>query len=170
MIDKKNTVEESKIKDMRMLVSPYPAFVEKNATADDIAKMLIASPNLKSIYVVDDKLKLIGRVTLKKLIKHEFKDILPSSFEYFDALEFIGDKTAEDLMIQSDFVRDNDTLKTAFLKMYENEFDALPVVNDELRLIGNIDLLELLIILIEKKEKKANKKFLQITLNRPFHR
>ena len=170
MIDKKNTVEESKIKDMRMLVSPYPAFVEKNATADDIAKMLIASPNLKSIYVVDDKLKLIGRVTLKKLIKHEFKDILPSSFEYFDALEFIGDKTAEDLMIQSDFVRDNDTLKTAFLKMYENEFDALPVVNDELRLIGNIDLLELLIILIEKKERKTNKKFLQITLNRPFHR
>jgi CBS domain-containing protein len=73
-------------------------------------------------------------------------------------------------MIQSDYVTDNDTLKTAFLKMYEHEFDELPVVDKDNHLIGNIDLLELLTILIEKKEKKNNKKFLQLTLNRPFHR
>ena len=167
---RKNMIEEVKIKDMRMLVTPYPAFVEKKASSDDIAKMLIANPNLKSVYVVDDKLKLVGRVTLKKLIKHEFMDLLPNSFGYFDALEFIGDKTADDLMVPPDYVRDNDTLKTAFVKMYENEFDELPVVDKDLHLIGNIDLLELLTILIEKKEKKANKKYLQLTLNRPFHR
>ena len=165
-----NMVEEIKIKDMRMLVTPYPAFVEKKASADDIAKMLIANPCLKSVYVIDDKLELVGRVTLKKLIKHEFMDLLPRSIEYFNALEFIGDKTAEDLMIPSDYVRDNDTLKTAFVKMYEDEIDELPVVDKDLHLIGNIDLIELLTILIEKKEKKANKKYLQLTLNRPFHR
>lgn len=163
-------VEEVKIKDMRMLVTPYPSFVEKKASADDIAKMLIANPNLKSIYVIDDEMRLVGRVTLKKLIKHEFMDLVPSAFEYFNALEFIGKKTAEDLMIQSDYVKDNDTLKTAFVKMYEHEFDELPVVDKDRHLIGNIDLLELLTILIEKKEKKNNKKYLQLTLNRPFHR
>jgi len=167
---RKNMVEEVKIKDMRMLVTPYPAFVEKKASADDIAKMMIANPNLKSVYVVDDKLKLVGRVTLKKLIKHEFMDLLPSSFGYFDVLEFVGDNTADDLMIPPDYVRDNDTLKNAFVKMYQNEFDELPVVDKDLYLIGNIDLLELLTILIEKKEKKANKKYLQLNLNRPFHR
>jgi CBS-domain-containing membrane protein len=163
-------VEEVKIKDMRMLVTPYPAFVEKKASADDIAKMFIANPCLKSVYVIDDKLELVGRVTLKKLIKHEFMDLLPRSFEYFNSLEFIGDKTAEDLMIPSDYVRDNDTLKTAFVKMYEDEIDELPVVDKDLHLIGNIDLIELLTILIEKKEKKANKKYLELILNRPFHR
>ena len=132
--------------------------------------MLVAIPTLKSIYVVDDKMKLIGRVTLKKLIKHEFMDLLPSYFEYFDALEFIGKKTVDDLMGPSDYVKDNDTLKTAFVKMYENEFDELPVVDKNIHLIGNIDLLELLTILIEKKEKNNNKKYLQLTLNRPFHR
>lgn len=167
---KKKMVEEVKIKDIRMLVTPYPAFVEKNASSDDIAKMLIANPNLKSVYVVDDNMRLVGRVTLKKLIKHEFMDLLPNSFEYFDALEFIGDKTAEDLMVPPDYIHDNDTLKTAFVKMYENEYDDLPVVDKNLHLIGNIDLLELLTILIEKKEKKANKKYLQLTTNRPFHR
>jgi len=163
-------IESVKIKDMRMLITSYSGFVDKQASLDDIAKMFIADPCLKSIYVVDNEQKLVGRITLKKLIKHEFMDLIPSSFEYFDALEFIGDKSAQELMIPSYYVKDNDTLKTAFLKMYENNLEELPVVDDNLHLIGNIDLIELLTILIEKKERKANKKYLQLTINRPFLR
>ena len=162
-------VETVGIKDMRMLVNPYPIFVEKKTSTDDIAKMLIANPRLKSVYVLDDKSKLVGRVTLKKLIKHEFMDLLPSSFEYFNALDFIGNKTAEDLMGSPEYVKDDDTLKTAFVKMYENDLDELPVVDDKLCLIGVIDLLELLTILIEKKEKQAGRKYLSLISNRPFH-
>ena len=163
-------VDEVKIKDIRMLVTPYPTFVEKKASADDIAKTLIAYPNLKSVYVVDDKLKLVGRVTLKRLMKHEFMNLIPSSFEYFDALEFIGNKSAEEIMTAPVYVKDEDTLKTAFVKMYENDLEELPVVDDNLHLIGNIDLIELLTILIEKKEQKENKNYLQLNINRPFHR
>ena len=163
-------VESVKIKDMRMFVTPYSDFVSKQASLDDIAKTFIADPRLKSVYVVDDKQKLIGRVTLKKLIKHEFMNLIPSSFEYFDALEFIGNKSAEELMVAPVYVKDNDTLKTAFVKMYENDLEELPVVDDTLHLIGNIDLIELLTILIEKKEQKTNKSYLLLNLNRPFHR
>jgi CBS domain-containing protein len=162
--------EKVKIKDMRLLVTPYSGFVDKRASLDDIAKMMIANPSLKSIYVLDDKLKLVGRVTLKKLIKHEFMNLLPSSFEYFDALEFIGDKTAEEIMTAPFYVKDDDTLKTAFVKMYENDLEELPVVDNDLHLIGNIDLIELLTILIEKKEQKANKDYLQLKINRPYTR
>jgi len=163
-------VEKVKIKDMRMLVTPYSGFVYNKASLDDIAKMMIANPSLKSIYVVDEKQKLLGIITLKNLIKHEFLNLIPSSFEYFNALEFIGNKTAEEIMTAPVYVKDNDALKTAFIKMYENEIEELPVVDNNLSLIGNIDLLELLTILIENKEQKANKKFLKLVINRPFHR
>ena len=163
-------VEAIKIKDMRMLVTPYPSFVSKEVPTDEIAKTLIANPRLKSVYVVDDKLKLIGKITLKMLIKHEFMDLVPRNFSYFEALEFIGKKTAENLMVSPIYVKDNDTLKTAFIKMYENDLDELPVVDENLRLIGNIDLLELLTMLIEKKEQKAGKKYLNLTSNRPFYK
>lgn len=163
-------VDKTSIKDMRMLVSPYPSFVQTSATTDEIAKAFITNPNLKSVYVVDDKLRLFGNITLKDLIKHEFIDLVPSSFEYFDALEFIGRKTAEDLMSSAIYVKDNDSLKEAFVKMYENDVEELPVVDDEHHLIGNIDILELLTYLIEKKERKANNHFLQLTINRPFIR
>ena len=163
-------VETVKIKDMRMLVSPYSVFVNKHETLDDIAKMFIADPSLKSVYVVDDKQQLVGSITLRKLIKHEFMNLIPTSFEYFDALEFIGSKSAEDIMIAPFFIKDDDTLKTAFIKMYENDLEELPVVDDNLHLIGNLNLIELLTILIEKKEQKANKDYLQLIINRPFHR
>jgi len=163
-------VDSLKIKDIRMLVTPYSGFVEKNASIDDIAKMMIGNPSFKSVYVVDDKQKLVGRVTLKNLIKHEFLNLIPSSFEYFNALEFIGDKTAEGIMTTPLYVKDDDTLKTAFIKMYENNLEELPVVDKNLNLIGNIDLIELLTILIENKEQKLNKKFLKLVINRPFHR
>ena len=163
-------VAKFKIRDIRMLVSPYSGFVNKQASLDDIAKMILANPSLKSVYVIDDKQKLVGRVTLRNLIKHEFLNLIPSSFEYFNALEFIGDKTAEEIMTAPVYVKDDDTLKTAFVKMYENELEELPVVDGNSHLIGNIDLLELLTILIEKKEQKANKKFLRLVINRPFHR
>ena len=162
-------VEEVTIRDMRMLITSYSGFVNIHASLDDIAKMWIADPRLRSIYVVDDSLRLVGRVTLKNLIKHEFINLLPSSFDYFNALEFIGDKTAQELMTSSEYVKDDDTLKTAFLKMYEHDLDELPVVDEDLHLIGNLDLLELLTILIEKKEKKAHRSFLKLNINRPFH-
>ena len=54
--------------------------------------------------------------------------------------------------------------------MYEYDLDELPVVNEKLKLIGNIDLLELLTMLIEKKEQKAGKKYLSLTSNRLFYR
>jgi len=162
-------VDAVRIKDIRMLVNPYPIFVEKKTSTDDIAKMLIANPRLKSVYVVDNTLKLVGRVTLKRLIKHEFKNLLPSAFEQFNALDFIGDKTAEALMVSPVYIKDKDTLKTAFVKMYQSDLDELPVVDMNLHLIGVIDLLELLTILIEKKDKQADKTYLSLTSNRPFH-
>ena len=73
-------------------------------------------------------------------------------------------------MIAPIFVKDDDTLKTAFIKMYENDLEELPVVDDNMHLIGNLNLIELLTILIERKEQKANKDYLQLKINRPFHR
>lgn len=44
------------------------------------------------MYVVDDKLRLISKITLKMLIKHEFMNLAPLNFSYFGVLEFIGKK------------------------------------------------------------------------------
>ena len=163
-------IESVKISDMRMIVNPYPIFLKKNGSINDIAKALIATPRLKSVYIVNDRLKLIGKVDLKKLIKNVFRNLIPSSFGFVNALDFVGDTTIEDLMDEPTYVKDNDTLKTAFVKMYENDLDELPVVNDKLNLIGIIDSLELLTILLEQKEQKAGKEYLTITSNRPFHK
>jgi Mg/Co/Ni transporter MgtE len=153
-----------------MLITPYPSFVFQSDTTDQIAKTFISNPLNKSVYVVDENLRLVGMISLRKLIRHEFKDLIPAEFESFRALEFIGNKSAKDLMYPPIFVYDYDSLKTAFLKMYSNEVDQLPVIDKNKRLLGNIDLLELMTILIEKKERNANKEFLTFIVSRPFSR
>ena len=163
--------ENIKIKEARMLVTPNPLFVLGDETLDDVAKALIANPGLKTAYVVDDDLQLVGEITLSSLVKQEFKDIIPSSsIDCFNALEFLGNEVAKDIMSRSIFVSDEDTLKTAFVKMYEYGLCELPVVDENKRLKGNIDMLELLAMLIEKKEQKAGKKYLSLTSSRPFYK
>ena len=163
--------ENIKIKEARMLVTPNPLFVLEDETLDNVAKAFIANPQLKTAYVVNDNLQLVGGITLSNLVKQEFKDIIPSSsVEYFNALEFIGKDVAKDILSKPIFVSDEDTLKTAFVKMYKYDLCELPVVDKNKWLIGNIDMLELLTILIEKKEQKANRNYLQLNINRPFHR
>ena len=61
------------------------------------------------------------------------------------------------------YVKDDDTLKTAFDKLFENDLVELSNVVEKFRLIGNIDLIELLTILIEKKERQAGEKYLTLT-------
>ncbi|RLF29793.1 MAG: CBS domain-containing protein [Thermoplasmata archaeon] len=160
-----------RIKDIRMLITPYPSFVHEDANMDEIAKMMIANPKARSVYVVDKKLRLIGKITLKMLVRQEFRDLIPlSSTSSFYSLEWIGKKYAKEIMAEPVYVKDNDTLKTAFIKMYENGLDELPVVDEKMHLIGNIDMLELLTMLIEKKEQERNKKYLRLNINRPFQK
>ena len=167
MVDEKQV----KIKDMRMLITPHPTFVHKNADADAVAKSMLAEPLLREVYVVDDDMKLLGVITLNALIKHEFADLIPDSLdeELFSALEFVGKKTAEELMTAPVYVQDTDSLKTAFVKMYERNLDSLPVVDSEHQLTGTIDMLELLMILIEQKEKQAGRNYLELSMQQPFH-
>ena len=132
--------ENIKIKEARMLVTPNPLFVHEDETLDNVAKSLIANPRLKTVYVVNDKLQLVGEITLSNLVKQEFKDFMPaSSVEYFNALEFVGKDIAKDIMSRSIFVNDEDTLKTAFVKMYEYGLSELPVVDKNKQLMGNIE-------------------------------
>ena len=166
----KNMIEEIKIRDMRTLIYPHFVLVEKKSSIDSIAKKFIANPNLKSVYILDENLKLIGKVTLKNLIKNEFINIIPSSFRYLDALEFIGNKTAEEIMTTPVYIKDKDTLKTAFIKMHENDLEELPVVDEHLHLIGTINLINLLAFVIEKKKQKTNNKYLPLDTHKPFQK
>ena len=166
----RNMIEEIKIRDMRTLINPHFVLVEKKSPIDSIAKTFIANQNLKSVYVLDENLKLVGKITLKNLIKNEFINLIPNSFKYLDALEFIGNKTAEELMTTPVYIKDNDTLKTAFIKMHENDLEELPVVDENLHLIGNINLIELLAIVLEKKEQKANNNYLPLDIHSSFQK
>lgn len=167
----KQKMEDVRIRDVRMLVTPRPVFVEKDATADEIAKALIMHPRLKAIYVTDEHMRLEGVVTLERLVQEEFQDMMPlSPSDYFDALQFVGEGTAGGLMEPTSSVTDGDTVAEAFTTMYEESLMELPVVDDDGRLQGTIDMVELLAVLVEEKERRAGNRYVHTVSDTPFTR
>ncbi len=56
-------------------------------------------------------------------------------------------------MMEPVWVKPRDTVKDAFQRMHDNELSGLPVVDDLYRVTGYINLLELIALCMENKEK-----------------
>ena len=65
-------------------------------------------------------------------------------------------RTVGDAMIPPVWVKHGETVKNAFKRMHANGLPGLPVVDDRYRVIGYINLLELLAICLQKKENPNN--------------
>lgn len=147
-MDKRNELGRLKIKDVMHLVVENPTVVRKD---EAIAKLLEAvNKDLKTrhVYVVDDENKLIGSVRMNSIVKYLFpmKAILSSSITSHSNLNVnIFSATAENLMkIEPFSVKAESTLSSAATIMIREEINELPVVDDEMHIIGQINVYEII--------------------------
>jgi CBS domain-containing protein len=73
-----------------------------------------------------------------------YEDIPVEFITYYFPLNYGGEATARDIMIPPTYVKDDDSLSDAFRVMFENRLMELPVVDDELHVIGDLNALELI--------------------------
>ncbi len=94
---------------------------------------------LYSIYVVNDKDKLLGRVSLKKIV------LAPSHTKIADLYE-------EDLIMVDVFMADFEVAQI----MTKYDLDAVPVVNLQTKLVGRITIDDILDVITEQAETERN--------------
>jgi len=104
---------------------------------------------------VDKNKKLKGIIVLKTVLKFAFLESIPEpylDFSYFSSLMSIGPKLkkAEDMMLPPIYVKENNTVKDAFSLMMKNDLEEIPVVDNDLRVIGDLNMLELLELWLKK--------------------
>jgi len=104
---------------------------------------------------VDKNKKLKGIIVLKTVLKFAFLESIPEpylDFTYFSSFMSIGPKAkkAGDMMLPPIYVKENDTVKDAFTLMMKNDLEEIPVVDNELRVIGDLNVLELLKVWLKK--------------------
>ena len=143
-------MERMKVKSVRKLITQEASTVRRDAGAMEIAKAIVADPKTRSVYVVDSDNKLLGIIPVINFTRYLFYEYVPDEFLYYKAIKPLEDITAEDIMLPPVYVKENDDLRLAFQKMFSENLKELPVVDDEMHVIGDLNILELVTAWIEK--------------------
>lgn len=141
-----------------------PTIVRPGTPLDEVAQAMLLHPSVHVACVVAEDERLVGLLRLRDLADDLFFHIFPEEFfgEVTD-LEHVmqfADKsrmrTAADAMQDPVWVKREEMAKDAFKRMHEHHLPGLPMVDDLYRVVGYINLLELLAACFEKRGKTSD--------------
>lgn len=138
-------MKKIKVASIRKFVTEYASIVNEDADSMEIAKNIVKDPKTRSVYVVNKNEILVGLIPVSYLVQYLFYEYVPDEFLYYQAVKPLEEVKAKDIMIPPVFVKEDDTLETAFKKMASHNIRELPVVNDDMKIIGDLNILELII-------------------------
>ncbi|MCL4458632.1 MAG: CBS domain-containing protein [Chloroflexi bacterium] len=135
-------------------LSLAPIVVEEDLPIYQIAQRVAEHPGTRLIAVVDQDQKLVGVISVTALCELVFFHVLPEDFfadvTDYEKLEEFAKRArvhvAKDLMHRPVWVTRDDLVKDAFERMHVARLEGLPIVDEGKRVIGYIDMLELLLV------------------------
>ena len=124
-----------------------PATVRSDASLRDAVMAIIKDSETRKVYVVDDQGKLVGTITLETLLRHAgyrmgVRETGMTSFLRMLA-EMSNDKV-HDIMAKPIRVRKDELLVNVTKLMVENHLNDLPVVDNQDKLVQELNGLDIL--------------------------
>lgn len=125
--------------------------------ADDslhrLAELAVEHTGCRVLSVIDGDERLVGLIPVRVLVNDIFLKIVPEEFlgevtDLDEAMKYashVGARTAQDIMLEPVSVNYGMTVKDAFRKMHEHRLNGLPILDEEARVTGYLDQLELLL-------------------------
>jgi CBS domain-containing protein len=145
------------------LLSIGPVIVGQEQSLREIAQAAVANTGCRVIAVVDNDGRLTGVIPIRVLVNDIFLKIVPELFlgEIVDidaALKYaahVGARTASDIQLAPVSVRGDETLGDAFARMHDAKLNGLPIVDAELRVVGYVDQLEMLLVWVQSTGREG---------------
>jgi CBS domain-containing protein len=141
---------------IRNIITSEASIVDEDASLLDVAEIMVKDPKTRAVYVVDREKNLKGIISLMTLVEHIFYEYIPEEFSTclggYDIIKMMNTKKAKEIMLPVSYVKDDENLKSAFRKMFNNKLNELPVVDNNLKVIGDLNMLEILGVWIKKQE------------------
>ncbi len=135
----------TKVKDVMDLVTHEPAIVREDEPLPKVLKEMVKDPKTQTVYVVNDKEQLVGIITLNMALQYLFNEYIPPEYLEFNISVIEGTKaTAKELMLPPLYVKKDDDVSEAFVKMFKYHIHEIPVVDEDMHIIGDVHGLELI--------------------------
>ncbi|RKX83091.1 MAG: hypothetical protein DRP57_08600 [Spirochaetes bacterium] len=154
-------MKETHVSEIRKYVTAVPVFVYEDDSIHTVINKFITNPVTRAVYVVNKNRMLQGIITIQDILKRISVDFYSTSFIYsepsftgYNIMSSIKDSSAGDIMNTDTYsVKDDDSIEHAFSIIFQNHAGEIPVVDKQDKLIGDLNVIELL-VLWEKRGKK----------------
>lgn len=122
-----------------------PSIISKEASIRDVIDTMLKDPVTRKVYVVDDEGKLVGMVTtatLLRLIGYRV-GIRTGTLSFYKFLRDTLKEEVKSVMESPVYVKPRNKLTEALFKMLEEHMNDIPVVDDNMKLLGELNSMEL---------------------------
>jgi len=142
-----------KVRDIRNLITQEASIVHRDDDLLKVAKKIVEDPKTRAVYVVDDNEKLVGIIPVIELVQYLYSEYIPQEYIlYRFPILLSGKPRAGDIMLPPVYVHDDEKITDAFIKMFKNNLKELPVVDENMHIIGDLNILEMIVAWIESVE------------------
>jgi CBS domain-containing protein len=127
--------------------------INEKATIEKVIKAMVHCKQNRLLYVVDDKGKLTGAISLGVLVKHAFSQSHEPQIHARFFTSMITTETAEDIMQKNPVATtEEEEVGIVFSRMIKTNVKEIPVLDTEKRVIADLTMVDLLEFLIDTGE------------------
>ena len=157
MTERKRLAKRTAVRDIEHHLGIEPNIVAHGDDLVDVARRAIAQPQTRLLSVVDDQGRLVGVLPVLRVVEEIVARAHPEALmaevtDLESAGRFgreVGALVAGDLMSPPVALHETSTVADAFRAMHDHHYSGLPLVSDDGRVIGYVDLLELALRYLE---------------------
>jgi CBS domain-containing protein len=145
--------------DTLLRIGPVVAHV--GDSLKQLAELAVDNAACRVLSVVDDSGRLVGLIPVRVLVNDIFLKIVPEEFlaeiaDYRAVLKYaahVGARTCEQIMTEPVSVHPHETVRDAFERMHAHRLNGLPITDEDERVVGYIDQLELLLVWVQASDR-----------------
>lgn len=143
-------MDRLRVGDIRKSITQNPTIAYETDSLVKVAEKIVEDPKTRAVYVLNSQDELVGIIPVIELIQYIYYEYIPTEYiTYRFPLALSCEPKANDIMLPPVYVKDDDPIKIAFRKMFKENLKELPVVDDNMHVIGDLNILELIVAWLE---------------------
>lgn len=144
------------VSEVKDLLVKNPTVVRLNDSLDSVCASVVHDPKTRHVYVVDDDNRLLGSIRMNTMVEYLFPytTMVEQSSKILKGKAVGPDAThAEDVMDEKPLhVKESTTLSEVARIFMRERINELPVVSDDMVIIGQVNFYEIIIGYLGHKE------------------
>ncbi len=136
-----------KVKEVYHYLTKTAPVLKSGSSIKEVISLLLRDPFSRSVYIIDDNEFLVGIISTLQLMKltHLLKGHKTmQKNDIYNAVKISKARVAGDIMHPPVYVYETDIVFDILDKMIHEDFQELPVVNKDKKVIGDLNCLEII--------------------------